>query len=82
MASNKTAKAEKKHISPELISLVIDGEYGTQGERSRKLTADGYNPSSVTKKIHDLEALAKQVSPYRDLAKEYWPAVVKILELE
>lgn len=70
----KKAPVKKKvvHISPELICAVLNGEFGPEGERNRKLTAAGYNPSAVTKKINDLKKLAAELKPIADKAGDYY----------
>ena len=80
----KTTKAapkkEVKHVTPALISDVLNGKYGTESERGCKLTAAGYNPSAVTKKINDLKKLAEQLKPIKEKAGAYYECLLCVLD--
>lgn len=75
-----TSKAVKKSVTPELIYDVLHGKYGPEGERNRRLTAEGYSPSAVTKKINDLTKLAEHVKPLKDKAGDYFGCLLMMLE--
>ena len=81
--TTKTApKKEVKHITPELIADVRAGVYGTEGERSRKLTAAGYNPSAVTKKLNELKKLVPELKVIFDKAGAYSDVLTKMATAE
>ena len=84
MATKKTekkpVKKEVKHITPELIFDVLHGKSGGEGERNIKLTAAGYSPSAVTKKINDLKKIAAEMTPIREKAGDYWGCVFCLIE--
>ena len=85
MATKKTekktpVKKEVKHITPELIFDVLHGKYGNEDERKIKLTAAGYSPSAVTKKINDLKKVAEELKPIREKAGDYWGCVFCLIE--
>lgn len=74
----KPVKKEVKHVTPELITDVISGKYGEEGQRNVKLTAAGYNPSAVTKKLNDLKKLAAELNPIKEKAGAYWEILLKL----
>jgi len=81
MATKKTLKKkEVKHITPELIYDVLHGKYGQEGERNIRLTAAGYSPSAVTKKINQLKALAEKMAPIKKEAGIYYGCLFCILD--
>lgn len=75
-----TPKKEVKHVTPELIYDVLHGKYGSEGERNRKLLAEGYSPSAVTKKINDLKKLAVEFKPFVDKAGDYYGCLFCIIK--
>lgn len=75
----KPAKKEVKHITPDVIYDVLDGKYGTEGERNRKLTAAGYSPSAVTKKLNDLAKLVEELEPIKTKAGKYYGCLLAMV---
>lgn len=79
--TKKTAtKKEAKHITPELIYDVIHGKYGDADERKGALTAAGFNPSAVTKKINDLQKMAAEIKPFKEKAGDYYGCLLCLLD--
>ena len=78
--TKSVTKKEVKHVTPELIHDVLNGKYGNESERGRKLTAAGYNPSAVTKKINDLKKLAEQLKPIKEKAGAYYECLLCVLD--
>lgn len=71
-----------KPITPELILMVIDGEFGNGAVRKEKLTAQGYKYEDVQKKINDLNKIGRDFLPdIKNKAGEYWLSVVKLMAL-
>ena len=68
-----------KPITPDLISRVIDGEYGTGNARVVALANSGYNAVEVQKKINDLYKISKELVPIKEKAGEYFTCVLKFL---
>lgn len=77
-----TAKKNVKHVTPELIRDVLNGKYGAEGERNRKLVAEGYNPSAVTKKINDLKKMAEDFKPLIERVGDYYGCLFTIATSE
>ena len=74
------AKKEVKHITPELIYEVLHGKYGDENERKIKLTAAGYNPSAVTKKINELKKIAEEIKPLKEKAGDYYGCLFAMMK--
>lgn len=79
-SAKKVEKKDVRHITPELIYDVLHGKYGAEGERNRHLTAAGYNPSAVTKKINELKKLAAEVAPIKEKTGDYFGSLLFILD--
>jgi len=80
-SAKKATKKEVKHITPTLICDVLNGKYGAEGERNIKLTAEGYNPSAVTRKINELKKLAEELKPIQKKAGVYYDCLNRLLGL-
>ena len=78
--AKQSAKKEVKHITPDLIFDVLHGVYGAEGERNIKLTAAGYNPSAVIKKINELNKLAEELRPIKEKSGAYYRCVFALLD--
>lgn len=72
-----------KPITPELILMVVNGDYGNGQVRKDKLTAQGYNYDDVRAKINELDKVGREFLPIiKDKANEYWLSVVKLMALQ
>ena len=69
---NGGSQPAKKHVNPEIVSEVLDGKYGINEERRKKLEADGYDYDEVQAKINELYVLAGNIRHYKQEAGEYW----------
>lgn len=72
-------EASFKPITPDLISRVIDGIFGTGNARVIALTNEGYDPIEVQKKVNELYKLSKELEPFRNKCGEYFECVIKFL---
>lgn len=72
-------EASFKPITPDLISRVIDGVFGTGNARVIALTNEGYDPIEVQKKVNELYKLSKELEPFRNKCGEYFECVIKFL---
>ena len=71
-----------KPITPELILMVVNGDYGNGQVRKDKLTAQGYNYDDVRAKINELDKVGREFLPdIKNKAGEYWLSVVKLMAL-
>lgn len=77
--AKKPVKKEVVHITPALILDVLQGKYGGEGERNRKLLAAGYNPSAVTKKVNALKKLAEKLQPIKEAAGDYYACLLFLM---
>lgn len=77
--ATKSAKKEVKHITPSVIYDVLHGKYGNEGERNRKLTAAGYSPSAVTKKLNDLKKLVEELKPIQEKAGAFYGCLLSMV---
>lgn len=68
-----------KAITPELVSDVIDGRYGTGNSRTVALANAGYNAVDVQKKVNELYKVSQEVKKIKDKVGEYWECVLKFL---
>ena len=72
-------EASFKQITPEVISKVIDGAYGTGNSRVLALTNEGYDPIEIQKKVNELYKVSKELEPIKAKTGEYWECVLKYL---
>lgn len=77
--TKKATKKEVKHITPALICDVLNGKYGAEGKRNIKLIAEGYSPSTVTRKINELKKLAVELEPIRKKAGNYYSCLLAMM---
>lgn len=77
--AKKPVKKEVKHITPSVIYDVLHGKYGGEGERNRKLTAAGYSPSAVTKKLNDLKRLVEELKPIQKKAGDFYGCLLSMV---
>lgn len=68
-----------KQITPDLISRVIDGVFGTGNARVIALTNEGYNAKEVQTKVNELYKLSKELEPFKNKCGEYFECVLKFL---
>lgn len=66
-----------KPITPEVISKVIDGDYGVGNARVVALTNEGFDPIEVQTKVNELYKLSKELEPIKAKAGEYFSCVLK-----
>ena len=78
--AKKEQKKEVKHVTPELIMDVLNGKYGAEGERNIKLTAAGYSPSAVTKKLNELKKIQEETEAIMKKAGLYFGVVLAMME--
>lgn len=71
--------ASFKIITPEIISKVITGAYGTGNSRVIALTNEGYDPIEIQKKVNELNKVSKELEPIKAKVGEYWECVLKFL---
>lgn len=74
---SKQTKTSTKPITPDLISKVISGVFGTGNARAMALTNEGFDPEEVRRKVNELYSLSKEIEPIKQKAGEYWPCVLK-----
>ena len=68
-----------KAITPEVVSDVIDGRYGTGNSRTVALANAGYNAVDVQKKVNELYKVSQEVQKFKDKVGEFWECVLKFL---
>lgn len=72
-------EASFKPITPDLISRVIDGGFGSGNARVIALTNEGYDPIEVQTKVNEVHKLAKELEPFKNKCGEYFKCVLKFL---
>lgn len=70
-----------KPADPTVVSQVLLNRYGTGDDRRVALTADGYDPDSVQKKINELYEIAEKVKPIVKGNIKYLNTIVKIVKM-
>ena len=73
--------AELKPADPTVVADVLAGRYGIGNERYKALTAAGYDPDSVQKKINELYVVAAKVKPIVADNMDYLNSIIKIVRM-
>lgn len=79
-ATGKSVGKAVKPVTPAVVSDVLDDKYGKGASRISNLTAAGYNPADVQKKINELNDIAiKKVKPIKAQVGDYWDCLLDLL---
>ena len=64
-----------KSVSPQVVSEVFKGTYGSGAIRRQKLDNAGYNPDEVQQKVNDVTKKVGQLKALKEECGEYWEIV-------
>lgn len=79
-ATGESVGKPVKPVTPVVVSDVLDDKYGKGASRIANLTAAGYNPVDVQKKINELNDIAiKKVKPIKAQVGDYWDCLLDLL---
>ena len=70
----------EKHVNPQIVMSILNGDYGIGQERVNKLISEGYDPVEVQGKVNELYGVALSVRQKFDGNMEYADSIVKIIK--